>query len=194
VVESSLGYFINPLVNVLLGVVVLHEHLNRVQWLAVALAASGVVYLTWLAGAPPWIALLLAASFGTYGLIRKTVSVDAMTGLGAETLLIAPLGLAYLLKCELLGPSGLAMAGSSRAALLFLGGPITALPLFLFSYGARRVRYATVGLCQYIGPSLQLLSGIFVFHERFAPVTALGYGLIWAALALYAGDGIVRGG
>lgn len=192
VVESSLGYFINPLVNVLLGVFVLREHLNRVQWTAVAIAATGVVYLTWLSGALPWVALVLALSFGSYGLIRKTVAVDAMTGLATETLLIAPIGIAYLIWSHLRGPGAFGGADPLRAAMLVGGGPITAIPLWLFAYGARRVRYATVGLVQYIGPTLQLTFGVFVFHEIFTPATALGYGFIWCALALYAADGMLR--
>lgn len=192
VVESSLGYFINPLVNVLLGVLVLRERLNRAQWIAVGIAASGVAYLTWLAGRPPWVALVLALSFGGYGLIRKTVSVDAMTGLAAETLLIAPLGIAYLLFCELTGQGAFDRADTSRSVLLVLAGPLTALPLWLFAYGARRVRYATVGLVQYIGPTLQLIFGVWIFREPFGAATAVGYGLIWCALALYGVDSAVR--
>jgi chloramphenicol-sensitive protein RarD len=192
VVESSLGYFINPLVNVLLGVIVLRERLNRLQWTAVAIAAVGVVYLTWLAGAPPWIALILAFSFGSYGLIRKTVAVDAMTGLAAETLIIAPLGIAYLVWRASSGQGAFDHASPLHVAMLILGGPITAIPLWLFAYGARRVRYATVGLVQYIGPTLQLTFGVFVFQEPFPPTTALGYSLIWCALALYAADGLLR--
>jgi chloramphenicol-sensitive protein RarD len=191
VVESSLGYFINPLVNVLLGVVVLRERLNRAQWMAVGLAGAGVVYLTWLAGAPPWVALVLALSFGSYGLIRKTIAVDALVGLGTETLLIAPLGLVYIVVCELTGQSAL-REGPVICAMLVLGGIITAVPLALFAYGARRVRYSTVGLVQYIGPTMQLLLGVFVFREPFTPATALGYGAIWAALAIYATDGLLR--
>jgi chloramphenicol-sensitive protein RarD len=191
VVESSLGYFINPLVNVLLGVVVLRERLNRAQWSAVAIAGVGVVYLTWLAGAPPWVALVLALSFGSYGLIRKTVAVDALVGLGAETLLIAPLGLVYIVVCELTGQSAL-REGPVVCVLLVLGGIITAVPLALFAHGARRVRYSTVGLVQYIGPTIQLLLGVFVFREPFTPATALGYFAIWAALAIYAADGLLR--
>jgi chloramphenicol-sensitive protein RarD len=191
VVESSLGYFINPLLNVALGVLVLRERLDRVQWTAVACAAAGVVYLTWLSGAPPWIALVLAASFGTYGLVRKTVAVDAMAGLGSETLLLAPLGIGYLALCEATGQGVLGHAGAWVIALLFASGLVTAVPLWLFSYGARRVPYSTVGIVQYVGPSLQLLLGVFVFHEPFALPTALGFGLIWAGLALYAADGLM---
>jgi len=191
VVESSLGYFINPLVNVALGVLVLRERLDRVQWAAVACAAAGVAYLTWLAGAPPWIALVLAASFGTYGFVRKTVAVDSMAGLGSETLLLAPLGLGYLVLCEATGQSVLGHVGPWVITLLIASGLVTAVPLWLFSYGARRVQYSTVGIVQYIGPSLQLLLGVYVFHEPFAADTALGFGLIWAGLALYAADGLV---
>jgi chloramphenicol-sensitive protein RarD len=192
VVEGSLGYFINPLINVLLGVIVLDERLERVQWLAVAIAAGGVAYLTWLAGRPPWIALGLAGSFGSYGLIRKTVAVEALPGLASETLLIAPLGLAYLVAGELSGRGVGLHAGGWTLPLLLCGGPLTALPLWLFSYGARRVPYSTVGIVQYIGPTQQLLLGIFVFGEPFPPARAAGFALIWVAIAIYAGHGLLR--
>jgi len=190
VLESSLGYFINPLVNVLLGVLVLGERLRRVQWLAVALAAAGVMYLTWLAHTPPWLALVLALSFGSYGLLRKTVAVEAMAGLAAETLLVAPLGLAYLVYCEWTGSGALQHARASTVVLLIGSGLVTAVPLGLFSYGARRVTYATVGLLQYLAPSIQLLLGVWVFRERFDAARANGFALIWAALAVYAFDGL----
>jgi chloramphenicol-sensitive protein RarD len=192
VIEASLGYFVNPLVNVLLGVVVLRERLNRVQWTAIAIAASGVCYLTWLGGRPPWIALVLAVSFGTYGLLRKTVSADALVGLGTETLIIAPLGAAYLVFAEASGHGGFSQGTLLVRTLLLLGGPLTAVPLALFAFGARRVPYATVGLIQYLGPSLQLLLGVRLFHEPFTESRAIGFGLIWAALALYAADGLRR--
>jgi chloramphenicol-sensitive protein RarD len=189
-VESSLGYFINPLVNVLLGVLALGERLRRMQWLAVLLAAAGVTYLTWFAAAPPWIALTLAASFGAYGLIRKTVAVDAMPGLAAETVLLLPLGVAYLAYAELTD-GGALRAGDPVLLLLLAGaGLLTALPLWLFAYGARRVRYSTVGLVQYFSPTLQLLEGILLFGEAFDPARATGFGLIWIGLAVYAADGV----
>jgi chloramphenicol-sensitive protein RarD len=190
VVEASLGYFINPLVNVLLGVVLLHERLTRGQWSAVGLAACGVIWLSWQAGAPPWIALVLAFSFGAYGLIRKTVAVEALPGLAAETLLIAPLGIVYLLAAQWHGQGAFGHAGAVTDLLLIAGGPVTALPLVLFAYGARRIRYSTVGLIQYLGPSLQLLLGVFAYHEPFARNQALGFGLIWSALAIYAFDNL----
>jgi chloramphenicol-sensitive protein RarD len=194
VVESSLGYFINPLVNVLLGVLVLAERLRRTQWLAVALAGSGVAYLTWQSGAPPWIAFALAFSFSGYGLLRKTVAVDAMTGLAVETLLAAPFGLGYLVYCELAGQAALHRASLSTIGLLVASGPITAVPLWLFSYGARRIPYSTVGLIQYIGPTIQLLLGVFLFHEAFVAQRALGFALIWAGLALYGLDSLRQRG
>ena len=192
VVEASLGYFINPLVNVTLGVVVLSERLNRTQWLAVALATAGVSYLTWSAGHPPWIALTLALSFGFYGLVRKTVNVDALAGFGAETLLLVPLGLGYLLWCEFHGTGAMGHTGMSIVLLLALGGPLTAIPLVLFSVAARRIPYSTVGLLQYIGPTLQLMLGVLLYHEPFSGPRVMGFGMIWAALAIYGAEGIWR--
>jgi chloramphenicol-sensitive protein RarD len=191
VLETSLGYFINPLVNVLLGVTVLSERLNRLQWIAVAIAASGVAYLAWRAGQPPWISLVLAFSFGTYGLVRKLANVDSMTGFACETLLLLPLGIGYLIWCEMHGSGAFMHTGSTIALLLVLGGPLTAVPLVLFGFGTLRIPYATVGLLQYIGPTMQLLLGVFLYHEPFGE-RAVGFILIWIALALYAGDGLWR--
>ncbi|MDI3258761.1 MAG: EamA family transporter RarD [Sinobacteraceae bacterium] len=190
VVEASLGYFINPLVNVLLGVLLLHERLSCRQWSAIGLATAGVLWLSWQAGAPPWIALVLAFSFGTYGLIRKTVAVEALPGLAAETALIAPLGIAYLLGVQWLGQGAFGHLGLATDALLLAGGPLTAVPLALFAWGARRIRYSTVGLIQYLGPTLQLLLGVLVYGEPFTRGEALGFGLIWSALAIYAFDNL----
>ena len=192
VVDSSLGYFINPLMNVVLGVFVLGERLNRAQWLAVALAVSAVAYLTVLAGRPPWIALALAISFSLYGLLRKVISVDALPGLATETLLLMPLAVAYLAWCELAGSGALTRAPASVAALLIGSGLVTAIPLFLFAYGARALPYSTVGLLQYIGPSLQLLCGVLLFHENFGAARAAGFVLIWTALLIYVADGLAR--
>jgi chloramphenicol-sensitive protein RarD len=192
IVDSSLGYYINPLMNVVLGVFVLHERLNRAQWTAVALAAIAVGYLTLLAGRPPWIALTLAISFSLYGLLRKIMSVDALPGLATETLLLMPLAAAYLVWCELTGSGALMHARPGTAALLVGSGLVTAVPLFLFAYGARALPYSTVGVLQYIGPSLQLLCGVLFFGEHFAAPLAAGFGLIWIALLIYAADGMWR--
>jgi chloramphenicol-sensitive protein RarD len=192
VVEASLGYFINPLVNVLLGVLVLGERLNRVQTAAVALAGIGVAYITWHAGRPPWIALTLAGTFGLYGLLRKVVHVDALAGLAAETTLIAPFVASYMLYVELTGTAALFHVSPAITALLLAGGVVTAVPLALFSYGARRIPYSTLGILQYVGPTLQLMFGLWLYGEPMPPERLLGFSLIWLALAFYAGDGVVR--
>jgi chloramphenicol-sensitive protein RarD len=192
VIDASLGYFINPLVSVLFGVVVLHERLNLAQKLAVAIAAAGVVYLTIVVGRPPWIALSLAFSFGLYGLIRKVVAVEAVPGLAVETLLLAPLAGGYLAWCQAEGTSAIGQSGVTVDVLLIGSGLVTALPLALFSFGARRIPLSTIGLLQYIGPTLQLLLGITLFREPFPAVRALGFGLIWLALAVYIADGLLR--
>jgi chloramphenicol-sensitive protein RarD len=192
VVETSLGYFINPLVNVVLGVVILAERLNAAQWVAVAIAAAGVSWLTWSAGHPPWISLTLAFSFGLYGLVRKLVQVDSLAGFASETLLLLPIGLAYLLWCEWSGVGSAGQGVVGRNLLLALGGPLTAIPLVLFAFGARRIPYSTVGLLQYIGPSIQLILAVLVFREPFHGPRVVGFILIWTALAIYAIDGVWR--
>jgi chloramphenicol-sensitive protein RarD len=190
VVDTSLGYYINPLLNVVLGVLVLHERLNRWQWSAVALAAIAVAYLTVQAGHPPWIACALALSFSLYGLVRKVISVEALPGLATETLLLLPLVVAFLLWCAATGSGAFGTAGARVSALLIGSGLVTAVPLYLFAYAARRLPYSTVGVLQYIGPSLQLVIAVVVFHESFGSARALGFALIWIALAIYAFDGL----
>jgi len=192
IVETSLGYYINPLVNVLLGVIVLREHLNRAQWTAIGLAALAVLYLGLLAGRPPWIAGALAVSFSLYGFVRKIISVDALPGLTTETLLLMPLAAGYLAWCRWAGSGALTTQGPGVAALLIGSGLVTAIPLFLFAYGARALPYSTVGVLQYIAPSLQLLCGVVLFHESFGPARAAGFALIWVALLIYAADGLWR--
>jgi chloramphenicol-sensitive protein RarD len=192
VVDASLGYFINPLVNVLLGIALLGERLNRAQWAAVLLAATGVAYLTVVTGQLPWISLTLACCFAGYGLIRKVVHVEALPGLAAETVLLMPFATAYLLWCAASGRGALGHSLPAIDALLIGSGPLTAVPLFLFAYGARRIPYSTVGLLQYLTPSLQLACGVFAFHEPFARTQVAGFALIWMALVIYAGDGLWR--
>src|SRR5690606_5011620 len=173
VVETSLGYFINPLVNVVLGVLLLSERLNKVQWTAVAIAAAGVSYLTWTAGHPPWISFALAFSFGMYGLVRKVVQVEALAGFASESLLLLPIGVGYLVWCELAGTGAFAHQSPGVDMLLVLSGPLTAIPLVLFAFGARRLPYSMIGVLQYLGPTLQLLIAIFVFREPFTPERAI---------------------
>lgn len=190
VVDASLGYFINPLVNVLIAALFLHERLRPAQWSAVALAAAGVGWLTWQAGAPPWIGLALAASFATYGLLRKTAPLGALEGLAIETALLTPLALAWLLWLAGTGSSVFVagftdMASAWQSVLLLLAGPITAVPLLLFAAGARRIPFATLGLLQYVGPTLQLLLGVFLYKEPFEPAKFAGYAAIWIALAVF---------
>jgi len=192
VVETSLGYFMNPLANVLLGVVVLRERLNPARWTAVGIAAFAVIYITVATGATPWIALTLATSFSLYGLIRKVVHVEALQGLAVETLVLMPLAMGYLIWCEATGVGAFGHAGTLINVLLVGCGPMTAVPLFLFAFGARLIPYSTIGLLMYIAPSLQLLCGIFLYHESFAGARAFGFGLIWLALVIYAGDGLLR--
>jgi len=191
VVEASLGYFINPLVNVLLGVFVLRERLRVLQWVAVAMAACGVVYLAWLAHAPPLIALTLALTFSAYGLLRKTVAVASLPGLAAETLIILPFGLAYWGYCEWSGQGVVSRLPSTTLGLLVASGVVTAVPLWLFTLGARLVRYSTVGLFQYLAPSLQLASGVLLLGESLSPARLVGFVAIWAACALYTLDSVL---
>lgn len=190
VIEASLGYFINPLLNVMLGVLVLHERLRRVQWVAVAMAALGVAWLTWQTGRLPWIALVLAGTFGLYGLLRKQASLGALEGLALETMMVALVAVPALVWWTAAGTSALAQADPALTFWLLLAGPLTALPLMFFAAGARRLPLATVGLVQYLSPTLQLLLGIWVFHEPFDADRLVGFACIWAGLALYSADAL----
>lgn len=192
IVETSLGYFINPLVSVLMGVLILRERLNRAQWLAVAIAASGVLWLTWQAGRLPWIALALALSFGSYGLIRKIAVVPSVRGLAVESGLLFIPALVYLLWSESHGSGSFGHVSTRIDALLVVAGLVTALPLVLFAIGARRIPLSMVGLLQYLAPSLQLACGVFLFGEPFSQSQSLGFGCIWLALGVYAADGLWR--
>jgi chloramphenicol-sensitive protein RarD len=185
VIDSSLGYFINPLVNVLLGFLLLGERLRPVQWFAVALAAAGVTWLTWQTGQLPWVALALAGSFGLYGLLRKTASLGALEGLALETLLLFPVALIYLVMLTMQGRNAFLSAGTPQQLLLAAAGPITAIPLLMFAAGARRIPLSLLGMLQYIGPTLQLLLGVWLYHEPFGGARLIGFVLIWSALAVY---------
>jgi chloramphenicol-sensitive protein RarD len=193
VVETSLGYFINPLLNVVIGVVFLHERLTRLQWTSVGIAAAGVLWLTFNYGSFPWIALLLAASFALYGLIRKLAAVDSVVGMGVESAYLFVPALAALLWFEARGQGGFGTGyGLWADALLVFSGVLTALPLVGFAYAVRRIPLSTVGLMQYMAPTLQLLIGVFVFHESFDRDRAIGFAFIWIALAIFAADGLLR--
>jgi chloramphenicol-sensitive protein RarD len=192
VVDASLGYFINPLVSVLMGFVFLRERLRRGQWIAIALAATGVAWLTWQGGQLPWIGLALAISFGTYGLLRKTASLGALEGLSLETLLLFPLALGYLVVLTLDGNDAFLSAPASSQWLLAAAGPLTAIPLLFFAAGARRIPLSMLGLLQYIAPTLQLLLGVWLYHEPFGGARLFGFAAIWAALALYTLEGLWR--
>ncbi|HTR10948.1 MAG TPA: EamA family transporter RarD [Paraburkholderia sp.] len=190
IVEASLGYFINPLINVLFGYAFLRERLRALQWAAVALAAAGVAWLTWQNGAPPWVSLALAATFGGYGLLRKTAQLGALEGLALETVLLFPVAIVYLTIVGLAGESHFTHASRALQLLLAASGPITAIPLLLFGAAARRIPLSMLGLIQYVTPTLQLITGVFIYGEPFGAVRAIGYGAIWVALALYSLEGV----
>jgi chloramphenicol-sensitive protein RarD len=191
IIDASLGYFITPLFNVLFGIG-LGERLRLTQWLAVALAACGVVWLTVSAGQLPWMGLVIAVTFSLYGLLRKTAALGALEGLSIETLVLLPAAALFLV---------LPNAGSSHAfgsdvtltLLLISAGPVTAIPLLMFAYGARRIPLSLVGLLQYIGPSIQLLLGVWLFNEPFGGNKLAGFALIWLGLLIYSGDSLARG-
>lgn len=193
VIEASLGYFINPLVNIMLGYLLLKERLRRMQWVAIALAALGVAWLAWQAGTVPWIALALAASFGGYGLMRKTAPLGALEGLSFETLVLFPLAAAYVIWLSAHGANAFLNTPSNTTRLLLMAaGPITAIPLLLFASGARRIPLSVLGLLQYVTPTLQFLLGVWMFHEAFSADRLAGFVLIWCALALFALEGLLR--
>jgi len=185
IVEASLGYFINPLVNVCLGMVFLRERLYRSQFVSVALAFVGVLFLTLQYGRLPWIAFTLALTFGTYGLLRKTAKAGSMVGLLFDTGFLAPISLLYLLFLAAHGSGAFVSINLKTDALLIGAGVVTAVPLLLFAYGARRIQYSTVGFLQYIAPTGQLLVGVFLYREQFTRAHAIGFGLVWVALLLY---------
>ncbi|MFT3712281.1 MAG: EamA family transporter RarD [Archangium sp.] len=190
VVETSLGYFINPLVSVLLGVLVLKEKLRRAQWLVLGGALLGVLVLAIDAGHPPWIALGLAPSFGLYGLVKKRAAVGAVESLSWETAVLFPLALGYLLWLEAHGEGSFGHASAKTNLLLAGAGVMTALPLIAFGAAANRIPLSTLGLLQYFAPSLQFLCGVLVFHEAMSSGRWLGFILIWSSLAVFIAEGV----
>jgi chloramphenicol-sensitive protein RarD len=193
VIEASLGYFINPLVNIMLGYLILKERLRTMQWVAIAIAALGVAWLTWQTGTVPWIALFLAFSFGSYGLLRKTAALGALEGLSFETIVLFPLAAAYVIWLTVNGQNVFINTGSDTTrVLLVMAGPLTAIPLLLFASGARRIPLSILGLLQYLSPTLQFLLGVWLFKEAFTADRLVGFALIWSALILFAGEGLLR--
>ncbi|MEE2915799.1 protein RarD [Sphingomonas ginsenosidimutans] len=192
VLEASLGYFINPLVNVALGMALLGERIGRVQKAAVAVAAAGVAVMALSGGGALWISLTLALSFGTYGLIRKVAAIDSLGGLTVETALLLVPALAVIAMAQVGGQGAF---GQDRTVdlLLVLAGAVTAVPLLMFAAAARRLRYATMGLLQYIAPTLQFVEAVALFHEPLRPVHLVTFALIWTGCALYAWGGWRRG-
>jgi chloramphenicol-sensitive protein RarD len=185
VVETSLGYFINPLVTVLMGVVFLRERLRRLQWVAMGIAFVAVVVLAVDYGRPPWVALLLAFSFGTYGLAKKQAGAGAVESITVETLVLFPFAAAYIWWLMSTGQSNFATHGPSHAALYATTGIITAVPLMLFGAAAIRVSMVSLGLLQYLAPTIQFALGILVFHEAMPASRWIGFGLVWIALGIF---------
>lgn len=194
VLDASLGYFILPLINVALGFIFLHERPRKAQWVAFALATSGVLWMAVQSGHVPWLALLIAMTFGFYGLMRKTATLGALEGMSLETMLLAPLAVVALLWAGPSGPGSQWPAHDAHTWLFFLlSGPVTAIPLLLFAAGARRVPLSTMGFLQYITPSILALMGVFLYGETFAGPRAVGFVFIWVALALYTAEGLWAG-
>lgn len=193
VLEGSLGYFINPLVNVVLGVLVLKEKLERPVMVAVAVAALGVAWLTLSVGHPPWVSLTLAASFGSYGLLRKLAPVGAVVGLAVETLLLLPLALGYLAWAHGRGSLTFLAGDLGLDTLLVLAGPATAIPLLLFTAAARRLPLSTLGFIQYLSPTLQFLLAVFLWGEPLGRERAVAFGCIWAGLLIFTVHSLRRG-
>lgn len=191
IVETSLGYFINPLVSVLLGYVILKERPRLAQWMAVGIALAGVLYLTFSYGSFPWIALTLAFSFGVYGLLRKTSALNSAEGLFMETAVMFLPAFGFLLLLGMRGEGSFAHQGWGNSILLMGAGVVTAVPLLFFAAGARLVTLTTLGLLQYIAPTLQFLIGVLIYGEAFGPDRMVGFGLIWLALILYTTESIV---
>ena len=190
VLETSLGYFLVPLVNIALGRLVLHERLRPLQWIAIGCAAGGVALLLLRVGRLPWIALTLAVTFGVYGLLRKKSPLGPLTGLGLETLLLFPFALGFLVWQQSAGAGALGRVSFLEEALLVGAGVVTAVPLLLFAYGARRIRLSTLVLLQYIAPTVQFMLGLWLYHEPLSRGQVAAFAFIWCGLALYTADNL----
>jgi len=189
IVEASLGYYINPLLNVLMGVVFLRERLRPLQWIPLGLAAVGVLYLTFAYGSLPWIALTLAFSFGAYGLVKKTAPLGSLYGLTLETGLLFLPALLYLVYSEMTGQGAFLHTGATSDVLLMGAGLMTTIPLLMFASAARRIPLSLVGILQYIAPTLQFLLGVLVYGEPFTHTQFIGFSIVWVALILFGAEG-----
>lgn len=185
IVEASLGYYINPLVNVLLGVIFLKERLGKMQLIALAFALAGVAWLAFHIGHIPWISLFLAVSFALYGLLRKKANLESLPGLLIETLLLSPMALFYLWFVNQQGSGVFLHSSILTNVLLIFGGPVTAIPLFWFGKAATRIPLSTIGFIQYISPTLQLIIGLLVYREPFSPIYLASFALVWTGLIIY---------
>ncbi len=192
IVDTSLGYFMSPLMSVFIGYLLLKERMRPLQWVAVLLALGAVLWLTVANGSLPWISLLIALTFAFYGLLRKTAHLGALEGLSLETLLMLPLVLMVLVFDSLHDSNAFTHASTTAQILLALSGPVTAVPLLLFAHGARRIPLSMLGLMQYISPTIQLLTGVLLYDEPFTGHRAIGFCVIWVALAVYSAEGLWR--
>jgi chloramphenicol-sensitive protein RarD len=190
VLQSSLGYFLNPLFSVFLGVLCLRERLRPGQWLALALAALGLGCLVWNAGQLPWVALALTGSFGLYGLVRKVARVDSLVGLAVETLVLLPVAAVFLAEEVLRGTASFAHGNRNLDGLLLLSGVVTTVPMLFFGQAVRRLRLSTLGFVQYLSPSLQFLLAVAVFGEPFQPAQGVGFACVWTALLMFSVDAV----
>lgn len=192
IVESSLGYYINPLINVILGVLFLKERLRPPQWAAILLATGGVCYLTFVYGHFPWIAIVLALTFGLYGLLRKITSLPSLEGLCLETSILCLPALLVLLSLGNRGELAFVQQNGTIQLLFVAAGIVTSVPLILFGYAAQKLPLSTLGIIQYLAPTLQLCIGIFVYGEPFPQEQRIGFALVWCGLAIYGLEGIMK--
>lgn len=190
VIETSLGYFINPLVSVFLGMLFLREKLRLLQWLPLGIAAAGIIFLTISYGSLPWLSLILAFSFGSYGLVKKIAPLNSLQGLTIETGLMFLPALVYLVIAQFQGAPGLIYNNLGTQMLLLLSGVFTAIPLLLFAAAAQRIPLSTIGILQYIAPTIQFLIGVFIYNEAFTTSKLIGFSIIWFALVLFTLEGL----
>lgn len=189
IIETSLGYFINPLLSVLIGVLFLREHLRPRQWVPLGLAAAGVLFLTFAYGSLPWIALTLAISFGVYGLVKKIAPLGSLYGLTLETGILLIPAFCYLLYSDTIGSGAFLHTGTTSDFLMIGAGLVTTIPLLMFASAAQRISLSLVGILQYISPTLAFLIGVLIYKEPFTHIQFIGYGIIWVALILFAAEG-----